>query len=151
MGRATRSVTARSRIARSLLAMAAMAAILSCSAGAGAQTPAPAENAAPTADNAVMLTIFFKHDQSRPLSELNAQLERQGFYKAFPPAGIEVVSWYVMMGIGQVVTLRLPASRLREVNRILENTAWGSYHTEFYPTYDYKPTGLASHEKAQSK
>jgi hypothetical protein len=29
-----------------------------------------------------------------------------------------------------VVTLRLPASRLREVNCILENTAWGSYRTE---------------------
>lgn len=157
MGRATRSLKASSRItksliAKSLLAMAAMAAVLSFSADAWAQTtPAPAENAAPTADNAVLLTVFFKHDQSRPLSEINAQLERQGFYKAFPPAGIEVVSWYVMMGIGQVVTLRLPASRLREVNRILENTAWGSYHTEFYPTYDYKPTGLASHEKAQAK
>jgi hypothetical protein len=155
MRRATRSLKAP-RLSRSLMAMAAMAAVLSLSSAAGAQpAPAPAstpaENAAPTADNALMLTIFFKHDQSRPLSELNAQLERQGFYKAFPPAGIEVVSWYVMMGIGQVVTLRLPASRLREVNRILENTAWGSYHTEFYPTYDYKPTGLASHEKAQTK
>ena len=78
-----------------------------------------------------------------------AQLQRQGYYKAFPPDGVEVVSWYVMMGIGQVVTLRLPASRLREVNRILENTAWGSYRTEFYPTYDYKATGIAAHEKAQ--
>jgi hypothetical protein len=136
----------------SLVAMAAMAGVLTIGSGALAQTaPAPAENAAPTADNAVLLTIFFKHDQSRPLGELNAQLDRQGFYKAFPPAGIEVVSWYVMMGIGQVVTLRLPASRLREVNRILETTAWGSYHTEFYPTYDYKPTGLASHDKAQAK
>jgi hypothetical protein len=152
MGQATRSSKAGLGITRSLIAMAAVAALSGYSTGAGAQTaPAPAENAAPTADNAVMLTIFFKHDQSRPLSELNAQLERQGFYKAFPPAGIEVVSWYVMMGIGQVVTLRLPASRLREVNRILENSAWGSYHTEFYPTYDYKPTGLASHEKAQTK
>ena len=65
------------------------------------------------------------------------------------PAGVEVVSWYVMMGIGQVVTLRLPASRLREVNRILENTAWGAYRTEFYPTYDYKAVGLAAHDKAQ--
>jgi hypothetical protein len=92
---------------------------------------------------------IFKHDQSRPLSELNAQLERQGFYKSFPPEGVEVVSWYVMMGIGQVATLRLPASRLREVNRILENTAWGSYHTEFYPTYDYKADGIARHDKAQ--
>jgi hypothetical protein len=154
MGQVTRSLKARSRLTRSLTAMAAVAAVLSFNMGAGAQTapsPAAAENAAPTADNAVMLTVFFKHDQSRPLSELNAQLERQGFYKAFPPEGVEVVSWYVMMGIGQVVTLRLPASRLREVNRILENTAWGSYHTEFYPTYDYKPTGLASHEKAQTK
>jgi hypothetical protein len=160
MGQATRALKVNVALAmpglsRSLVAAAAIAATLSFSAAAQAQpAPAPAstgETAAPTADNAVMLTIFFKHDQSRPLSELNAQLDRQGFYKAFPPDGIEVVSWYVMMGIGQVVTLRLPASRLREVNRILENSAWGSYHTEFYPTYDYKPTGLASHEKAQSK
>jgi hypothetical protein len=56
---------------------------------------------------------------------------------AFPPESVEVVSWYVTMGIGQVVTPRLPASRLHEVNRILENTAWGSYRTEFCPTYDY--------------
>lgn len=132
------------------IAIAALAAVLAPVPDAGAQTATtPAENAAPTADNAVMLTVFFKHDQSRPLSELNAQLEKQGFYKAFPPPGVEVVSWYVMMGIGQVVTLRLPASRLREVNRILENTAWGSYHTEFYPTYDYKTVGIAAHEKAQ--
>ena len=118
--------------------------------GAAAQT-APGDTAIPTADNAVMITIFLKHDQSRPLGELNAQLEKQGYYKAFPPEGIEVVSWYVMMGIGQVVTLRLPASRLREVNRIFESTAWGAYRTEFYPTYDYKAIGLASHDKAQQK
>jgi len=134
----------------SWMTAAALAGALALNAGAQAQTAAtPAENAAPTADNAVMLTIFLKHDQSRPLSELNAQLEKQGYYKAFPPPGVEVVSWYVMMGIGQVVTLRLPASRLREVNRIFENTAWGSYHTEFYPTYDYKAVGLAQHDKAQ--
>jgi hypothetical protein len=54
-----------------------------------------------------------------------------------------------MMGVGQVVTLRLPASRLREVNRILENTAWGSYRTGFYPTHDYKAIGIAAHEKTQ--
>jgi hypothetical protein len=134
----------------SVMGIAALAGVWAFAAAAEAQTtPAPTENAAPTADNAVMLTIFFKHDQSRPLSELNAQLEKQGFYKAFPPPGIDVVSWYVMMGIGQVVTLRLPASRLREVNRIFETTAWGSYHTEFYPTYDYKATGLANHDKAK--
>ncbi len=119
-------------------------------AGASAQTtaPPPVGSATATADNAVLLTVFLKHDQSRPLGELDAQLAKQGFYKAFPPPGIEVVSWYVMMGIGQVVTLRLPASRLREVNRVLEDTAWGAYHTEFYPTYDFKSVGMAEHEKA---
>ena len=136
------------------MAIAALAAALAFHSDARAQTApapaaAPAANAAPTADNAVLLTIFLKHDQSRPLGELNAQLEKQGFYKAFPPAGIEVVSWYVMMGIGQVVTLRLPASRLREVNRVFETSAWGPYRTEFYPTYDYKAIGIASHDKAQ--
>ena len=50
---------------------------------------------------------------------------------------------------GQVITLRLPASRLREVNRIFETTAWGAYHTEFYPTYDLKSVGLDLHAKAQ--
>ena len=54
-----------------------------------------------------------------------------------------------MMGIGQVVTLRLPASRLREVNRIFETAAWGAYRTEFYPTYDYKAVGMANHDKAK--
>lgn len=131
-------------------AVMALACVLLFSSAVGAQTEGPAEkNAAPTADNAVMLTVFLKHDESRPLSELNAQLERQGFYKAFPPPGTEVVSWYIMMGIGQVVTLRLLASRLREVNRVLENTAWGAYRTEFYPTYDYKAVGIAAHDKAQ--
>jgi hypothetical protein len=141
----------KSDMAKSLIAVAAITGVLSFNSSAGAQTtPAPAETAAPTADNGVMLTIFLKHDQSRPLRELNAQLAKQGFYKAFPPPGVEVVSWYVMMGIGQVVTIRLPASRLREVNQIFENTAWGSYRTEFYPTYDRKAIGLAQHEKAQA-
>nr|WP_041757937.1 hypothetical protein [Bradyrhizobium sp. ORS 278] len=130
-----------------LVALAVGCAALTSS-GSKAQTAPEATTAAPTPDNAVLLTVFLKHDQSRPLSELNAQLERQGFYKAFPPPGIEVVSWYVMMGVGQVVTLRLPASRLREINRIFETTAWGVYRTEFYPTYDYKAIGLANHEKA---
>jgi hypothetical protein len=131
-----------------LAAFAVLATAAMFSSNSGAQS-APTETGTPTPDNAVMLTIFLKHDQSRPLGELNAQLEKQGFYKAFPPAGVEVVSWYVMMGIGQVVTLRLPASRLREVNRILETMAWGAYRTEFYPTYDYKAIGIAAHDKAQ--
>ena len=143
MGRGKRLLTA--------LVLAASASMMGSNtlAQTASPTPAPAPAATPTADNAIMLTIFFKHDETRPLGELNAQLEKQGFYKAFPPEGVEVVSWYVMMGVGQVVTLRLPASRLREVNRIIETSAWGAYHTEFYPTYDYKAIGIANHEKAK--
>jgi hypothetical protein len=96
-----------------------------------------------------LLTIFLKHDQSKPLEKINAELRQQGFYKAFPPTGIEVVTWYVMMGIGQVVTLRVPAERLREVNRAIEQTAWGGFRTEFYPTYDLKAVALDLHAKAQ--
>src|SRR6267143_6772189 len=121
--------------------------------GAEQTTPSPRPLNPPVSSDAqkgaILLTIFLRHDQSKTLDEINAELRKQGYYKAFPPAGIEAVSWYVMMGIGQVVTLRLPASRLREVNRILENTAWGSYRTEFYPTYDYKAVGIAAHDKAQ--
>jgi hypothetical protein len=146
--RMTRDVEATMRRSKALvIAAVVLTSALLFNVGSEAQG-VPQSTATPTPDNAILLTVFFKHDQSRPLSELNAQLEKQGFYKAFPPPGVEVVSWYVMMGIGQVVTLRLPASRLREVNRVLEDTAWGSYHTEFYPTYDYKAVGIASHEKA---
>ncbi len=118
---------------------------------AQAQSAVPASTAVATLDNAILLTVFLKHDQSRPLAELNTQLSRQGFYKAFPPEGVEVVSWVVAMGIGQVITLRLAASRLREVNRVLEDTAWGTYRTEFYPTYDYKEVGMAQHERARER
>jgi len=85
---------------------------------------------APTAQDSFLLTVFLKHDQSKTLDQINEQLKRQDYYKKFPPPGVEIVSWYVMMGIGQVVTLRVPASRLREVNRAIEQSAWGAYRTE---------------------
>jgi hypothetical protein len=106
----------------------------------------------PAADKgSFLLTIFLRHDESKTLDQINAQLKAQGFYKAFPPDGTEVVSWYVMMGIGQVVTLRVPAERLREVNRAIEQTAWGGYRTEFYATYDYKTVGEEAHAKAAAQ
>jgi hypothetical protein len=100
-------------------------------------------------DDTILLTIFLRHDQSKPLDQINAQLREQGYYKKFPPPGIEVASWYVMMGIGQVVTLKVPASRLREVNRAIEQSAWGGYRTEFYPTYDYK--AVAEEQRRQNQ
>ena len=96
-----------------------------------------------------LLTVFLRHDQSKTLPEINERLKQNGYYQKFPPEGIEVVSWYVMMGIGQVVTLRVPAERLREVNRAIEETAWGAYRTEFYPTYDYRAIAEQQRKAAQ--
>ena len=134
---------------RRLLICLAFATLTSLPAHAQTAGAPTAGSAGATPDNAMMLTVFLKHDQSRPLSELNAQLAKQNYYKAFPPAGVEVVSWTVVMGIGQVIVLRFPATRLREINRVLEDTAWGPYRTEFFPTYDYKAIGMGQHEKAQ--
>ena len=94
----------------------------------------------------VTLKIFLKHDESQTLDEINDRLRRQHFYNTFPPQGVEVLAWNVLMGVGQVVTLRFPAERLREVNRAIEKTAWGGYRTEFYPTYDYRPTASKERE-----
>ena len=103
--------------------------------------PPPAASTLSTSNSGlVTLTIFLKHDETQTLDEINSRLQRQHFYESFPPKGVEVLSWNVLMGIGQVVTLRFPADQLREVNRAIEKTAWGGYHTEFYPTYDYRPT-----------
>lgn len=64
-----------------------------------------------------MLTVFLKHDQSRPLSALKAQLAKQEFHTVFPPAGVEVVSWNITMGIGQVIVLRLAEVTLARAAR----------------------------------
>jgi hypothetical protein len=98
-------------------------------------------------DSAILLTIFMKHDQSKTLAEINAHLDKTGFWKKFPPEGTEVVSWYVMMGIGQVITLRVPPDKLRAVNLVLEQNAWGAYRTEFYPTYDFRPVWESTYKK----
>ena len=107
---------------------------------------APPPAVAPAEEGMTTLTVFFRHDESQTLNEINARLKRQGFYETFPPPGVEVLSWNVLMGVGQVVTLRFPAERLREVNRAVERTAWGGYRTEFYPTYDYRPTAQKERE-----
>ncbi|MFA5111204.1 MAG: hypothetical protein WC443_07360 [Desulfobaccales bacterium] len=99
----------------------------------------------------ILLTIFLKHDQSKTLDEIQAHLKKSGFSQNFPPEGVEVVSWYVMMGLGQVVTLRVPPAKLREVNLAIERGAWGAFRTEFYPTYDYQPIWREERHKTPGK
>ena len=118
-----------------------------CFGTSGVGAPGLPQESSASAPGTMMLTIFLKHDQSKTLDEIQAHLKQTGFDRNFPPAGTEVVSWYVMMGIGQVVTLRFPAEKLRQVNLAIEHGAWGAYHTEFYPTYDYKPVWETEREK----
>jgi hypothetical protein len=99
----------------------------------------------------VLITVFLRHDQTKNLEEINKIQDEQGFWAKFPPDGIVVESWYVMMGIGQVVTLRVPPARLREVNRAIELSAWKAFRTEIYATYDLKEVAKAQRERAQKK
>ena len=131
---------------------------LFCSATTAAQQPSseaiakqaagPSLTASGNPAGMMMLTIFLRHDESKTLDEINAHLKQTGFDKNFPPPGVEVVSWYVMMGVGQVVTLRFPPDKLREVNLTIEHGAWGGFRTEFYPTYDYKPIWEAQQKQS---
>ena len=89
----------------------------------------------PDADS-ILLTVFLKHDQSMNNVERAELLRNSGFNETFPPDGVEIVDHYVMMGIGQVIVLRLPPDRLRALNVAIERGAWGAYQTEFYITYD---------------
>jgi hypothetical protein len=99
------------------------------------------------ATDSTMITVFLKHQQSKSLKEINAKLDSNKFHKMFPPKFARVVSWYVMMGQGQVVTLKFPADKLRELNLTLENGAWGAFNTAFYPTYDYLPVWKSQQNK----
>jgi hypothetical protein len=83
----------------------------------------------------MLLTIVLKHDQSKTLTEIGLDLDRSRFWSVMPPEGVSVESWYVMMGLGQVVTLRLPVEKLQEVNLVIEKSAWKAFRAEFYPTY----------------
>jgi hypothetical protein len=91
----------------------------------------------PAADGKIMLTVILRHDQTQTLDEINDHLEKTGFRKTFPPDGVEIVSYNIVMGVGHIITLRLPPDKLREVNLAFEHGVWGAFRTEFYPTYDY--------------
>jgi hypothetical protein len=115
---------------------------------ARAEAPVPAK---PPADGNILITVFLRHDQSKTLDQINALLEKSHFHERFPPPGVEVVSWYVMMGVGQVVTVKLPPEKLRDLNLALEQSAWGAFHTEFYPTYDYRSLAEAARAAASER
>jgi hypothetical protein len=94
--------------------------------------------------DSILITIFLKHQEDKNLDSLQAIQKRNHFSDMFPPKSARVISWYVLMGIGQVVTVKIPASELRTLNLSIEKGAWGAFNTEFYPTYDYIPVWKAA-------
>jgi len=77
--------------------------------------------------------------------------EDSGFWAKFPPDGIVIESWYIVVGIGYIITLRVPPARLREVNRAVEQTAWKVFRSGFYPTYDAREIARTLRERALKK
>ncbi|MGJ8592356.1 MAG: hypothetical protein ACSHXF_07400 [Aquaticitalea sp.] len=101
--------------------------------------------------DSIMITILLKHQQDKSLDSLQKIQKENKLWEQFPPKSAKVVSWYVMMGIGQVVTLKIPASELRTLNLAVERGAWGAFNSEFYPTYDFKAIWEENYKKSQKQ
>lgn len=87
----------------------------------------------------ILLTIILKHHHGLMLDDVQSKLKASEWWSRFPVEGARVVSWTVAMGLGQIVTLEVPAHLLGAVNLELERSAWGVFRTEVYPTYDFVP------------
>jgi hypothetical protein len=85
----------------------------------------------------VLLTVFLHHDQSKTLDEIMAHARKTGFYRDWPPEGVEPVSWTVAMSHGFIITVRVDADKVRNLNRYMESKAWGAWRYEVYPSYDF--------------
>jgi len=87
----------------------------------------------------VLLTVILHHDQSKTLDEIMAHAKKTGFYRDWPPEGVEPVSWTVAMSHGFIITVRVDADKVRNLNRYMESKAWGAWRYEVYPAYDFTP------------
>jgi hypothetical protein len=114
---------------------------------AGTGCYAQGGNAPKASSDSILITIFLKHQQNKNLKEIQKVQEANKLWELFPPKEARVISWYVMMGIGQVVTVKIPGHALRTLNLAIENGTWGAFDTEFYPTYDYVPIWQNSRKK----
>lgn len=98
----------------------------------------------------LLLTVVLRHDQSKNLEQIQRHMKEMDWWERFPVEGVEVVSWTVAMGLGQIVTLRLPPALLPKLNVELERSAWGVFHTECYPTYDFVPVREMIRERVRN-
>jgi len=92
-----------------------------------------------SSDQKLLVTVMLHHDQSKTLDEIMEHTQMSGFYRDFPPEGSELVSWVVAMSYGFIIQLRLKPDALRNLNRFMEQKAWGAFRYEVYPSYDFEP------------
>ena len=83
------------------------------------------------------------------IQEINEKAAANRLNEIFPPEGVEIIDHYVLMGIGQMIVLRVPPNALRMLNISLERGAWGAYQTEFYATYDLAAARIYQQESGQ--
>ena len=105
------------------------------------------------ANDSVMVTVVLRHLQENPVDSIQTRVMKQKFYQKLSKSHSRIVSWNVVMGIGQIITLRFKPEYTREVNQVFESGAWGGFKTEFYPSYDFLPIYpvMLEKEKKMSK
>lgn len=86
----------------------------------------------------ILITVVLKHQQDKNLTELQKKMDTNRFWQSFPPEDIHIESWYIAMGLGQVITVKIHPKDLRRLNLAIEKSAWGIFNTEIYPTYEFK-------------
>ena len=86
----------------------------------------------------ILITVVLKHQQDKNLTELQKKMDTNRFWQSFPPEDMKIESWYVAMGLGQVITVKIHPKDLRRLNLAIEKSAWGVFNTEIYPTYEFK-------------
>jgi len=126
------------------LKMLAIAATLTL----GAIQPSLAQSGTEGDADTVLVTVILKHDQSMNITDIVDAARANGLYDSFPPAAAEVMNWTIAMGLGQIVTLEVPPSAIRDLNRALEFGAWGAFETDVYLGYDFEEIAQRLHEGA---
>lgn len=101
-------------------------------------------------NDSITMTVIMRHQQTNPVDSIQGKVMKQSFYKKLNSSHSKILSWNVVMGIGQIVTLKFRPQYLREINQVFESGAWGGFNTEFYPTYDFLPVYPKMLEKEKS-
>lgn len=90
--------------------------------------------------NAVLLTVLVDYRANSRRTGRNQWLDRSGFYKYFPPEDVDVVAVRELLGLGTMYTLRVPPSKMANVQSAVDVLAAEAVDVEVYPSYNFLPT-----------